>query len=188
MNGVTPDDALAQTRRWLERFVIGLNLCPFAAAPYRQGRIAYAVSDADALEAVYQAFLEALQGLVDADPTERETTLLILTRGLRPFDAYLEALALCEQAIVEAGLEGRIQVASFHPDYVFADAPDGDPANFTNRSPYPMFHLIREDGLAAALEAYPDPAQIPARNIRRLRALGLAGIRRLIGDGSAGQY
>jgi len=173
-------DALAQTRRWLERFVIGLNLCPFAASPYRQGRIAYAVSEAEALEAVYQAFLAALQSLVDAGPHEQETALLILIRGLRAFDDYLEALDLFERAIVEAGLEGRIQIASFHPDYCFAGADADDPANFTNRSPFPMFHLIREDGLAAALESYPQPEQIPTRNISRLRALGLAGIKALL--------
>ena len=180
MSGDPGPEALSETRRWLERLVIGLNLCPFAAAPYRQERIAYTVSDAEAPEAIYLAFLGALQSLVEADPREQETALLILSRGLRSFDDYLDMLALCEQALVEAGLEGRVQVASFHPDYRFADAPQDDPANFTNRSPFPMFHLIREDGLAAALESYPDPAQIPERNMRRLRALGIAGIRALL--------
>ncbi len=174
------DDAVARTRRWLERLVIGLNLCPFAAAPYRRGRIAFAVCDTASVEAIYRDFLGTLQTLVESDPDEQETALLIVTQGLDRFDDYLDALALFEHAIAEAGLEGIVQVASFHPDYCFAGAADDDPANFTNRSPFPMFHLIREDGLAAALESYPHPEQIPARNIARLRQLGLAGIRALL--------
>lgn len=180
MSEASAAEALAETRRWLERLVIGLNLCPFAAAPYRQERIAYVVSDAETPETIYQAYLGVLQSLVEADPRVQETALLILTRGLRSFDDYLDTLGVLEQVLVEAGLEGRVQVASFHPDYRFADAAEDDPANFSNRSPFPMFHLIREDGLAAALESYPDPTQIPERNMRRLRALGLTGIRALL--------
>jgi hypothetical protein len=172
--------AVDLTRRWLERFVIGLGLCPFAAAPYRLDRIAYPVCDDTSLQNIYDAFLRALEALVLADPQEQETALLILSRGLSDFDDYLDALAVLEQAIEEAGLQGVIQLASFHPDYRFEGAEDDDPANFTNRSPYPMFHLIREDGLAAALESYPEPESIPQRNVRCLRELGIGGIRDLL--------
>jgi hypothetical protein len=172
--------AVDLTRRWLERFVIGLGLCPFAAAPYRLDRIAYPVCDDTSLQNIYDAFLRALEALVLADPQEQETALLILSRGLSDFDDYLDALAVLEQAIEEAGLDGVIQLASFHPDYRFEGAGDDDPANFTNRSPYPMFHLIREDGLAAALESYPAPESIPQRNVRCLRELGIGGIRDLL--------
>jgi hypothetical protein len=173
-------EAVALTRAWLERFVIGLNLCPFAAAPFRAERIAYATCDATSLEAIYRAFLATLHDLLTADPQEQETALLILTQGLTDFDAYLDALGLMEQALDEAGLVGVIQVASFHPNYRFANAAADDPANYTNRSPLPTFHLIREDGLAAALESCPRPELIPARNIQRLRELGVGGIRALL--------
>ena len=180
MTASTESEALALTRDWLERFVIGLNLCPFAAAPFRARRIAYTTCDATSLAAIYRAFLAALRDLVLADPQVQETALLILTRGLADFDAYLDALGLMEGALDEAGLAGVIQVASFHPDYRFAGAAADDPANYTNRSPLPMFHLIREDGLAAALESYPRPERIPVRNIRRLRELGVGGIRTVL--------
>ena len=179
------DRVLAATRHWLERFVIGLNLCPFAAAPFRGGRIRYEVCEATQTEGIYQAFLQVLDDLVQADPHAVETALLVVPDGLQRFDEYLDMLALLEAAIGEAGLDGVIQVASFHPDYLFADAPADDPANFTNRSPYPMFHLIREDGLTAALEGYVQPERIPQRNVERLRQLGVDGIRRLLADDSA---
>ena len=183
------DDAAAAvdaTRRWLEHFVIALHLCPFAAEPFDAGRIRYEVSAAESIDDIYRDFLALLYELFTSDPRETETALLILTHGLKDFDAYLDAVALLEDVIGEAGAEGMVQIAGFHPDYRFDGAPADDPANYTNRSPYPMFHLIREDGLAAALESVSDPAAIPARNVERLRALGVAGIRELLeqrGDG-----
>lgn len=173
-------DPVAQTRRWLERVVIGLGLCPFAASPYSAGRINYAVCDDESVDDIYQAFLRLLYEMFTSDPHEQETALLILSCGLASFDDYLDAVAILEQVVVEAGAEGLVQIASFHPDYRFDGAAVDDPANYTNRSPYPMFHLIREDGLAAALESCVDPAAIPQRNIARLRELGLDGIRALI--------
>lgn len=183
MSGAAVADPLSQTRRWLEHFVIGLGLCPFAAKPFNADRINYRVSDAESLDEIYQAFLGLLYELFTSDPRDQETALLIISRGLRGFDDYLEALAELERTVVEAGAEGMVQIASFHPDYRFDGVAADDPANYTNRSPYPMFHLIREEGLAAALDAYPDPEAIPARNIERLRALGIEGIRALLSDG-----
>ena len=180
MSGVGTAEAVALTRRWLERFVIGLGLCPFAATPYRLERIVYAVSDATRFEDIYPSFLWTLEGLVLADPAEQETALFILTDGLSDFDAYLDALATLEHAVTDVGLDGVIQLASFHPDYRFEGAAPDDPANFSNRSPFPMFHLIREEGLAAALAGYRDPESIPVRNVRRLRELGVSRIRALL--------
>lgn len=174
------ETVLCLTRAWLETFVIGLNLCPFAATPYRQDRIAYRVCDGASHEAVYRAFLETLNDLILADPRQLETALLITPQGLDDFEVYLDMLYLLEQALVEVGLDGVIQVASFHPAYRFDDAPMDDPANFSNRSPFPMFHLIREEGLAAALESYPSPESIPQRNVARLRELGIEGIEKLM--------
>ncbi len=180
MSDCGTDQVLARTRRWLKGFVIGEGLCPFAAEPFRAGRICYRVSTATTLAAVYHDFLVLLDEFCNADPYEQETALLILSRGLVPFDDYIEALAVLECALVEAGLEGHVQLASFHPDYRFAGVDPEDPANFSNRSPLPMFHLIREAGLAAALAAYPHPERIPERNVRHLRRLGLSGIQSLL--------
>lgn len=175
-----PDDVETRTRQWLERLVIGLNLCPFAAAPYQHGRVALRICDENTEEAVYQAFLLAADELINSDPAELETTLLVVPQGLTDFTDYLDTLAVIEEAVSEAGLDGILQVASFHPDYCFDGAPADDPANYTNRSPYPMFHLIREAGLSAALESYPDPERIPQRNVERLHELGIEGIRRIL--------
>lgn len=174
------DAAVAVTRRWLQEVVIGLSLCPFAAAPFKAGRVSYTVCEETAQEAIYQAFLSTLYELFTSDPADNETALLIVSRGLTSFDDYLDVLETLEQAVVESGADGMVQIASFHPDYCFDGAAHDDPANYTNRSPLPMFHLIREDGLAAALESFPDPEAIPARNVERLRALGLDGIRQLL--------
>ena len=180
MTHVDDDQAVAVTRHWLERFVIGLNLCPFAAAPFRKDRIAYPVCDEVSLEGIYPVFLRTLETLVLSDPQKQETALLILTRGLSDFDDYLDGLSTLEQAVVDAGLDGVIQLASFHPDYCFDGVSHDDPANYSNRSPFPMFHLIREDGLEAALASYPQPESIPERNIQCLRDLGVSGIRDLL--------
>lgn len=182
MSVPSADEALAATRHWLQRVVIGLGLCPFAAAPFHGDRILYRVSPAIEMEDVYRDFLDTLDQLFGSDPARYETALMILHRGLSSFDDYLDALAMVEDAVAAAGLEGLIQVASFHPEYLFDGSDPADPANLTNRSPLPMFHLIREEGLAAALESYPDPEQIPQRNVERMRALGFEGLRALLDD------
>lgn len=169
---------ISRVRDWLESTVIGLNLCPFAAAPFRAGRVRYTVCDATEPEAIYQAFLAELDSFLQLDPGEAETGLFILSRGLTDFGDYLDMLALLEEALDEAGLAGVIQLASFHPDYVFAGSDEDDPANYSNRSPYPVFHLIREQGLEQALASYPDPEAIPERNIARLREIGVEELRR----------
>ncbi len=172
------DRVIGRVTAWLQDMVVGLNLCPFAAAPLRAGRVRMTVCDAEQADAIYQAFLSELDAFLQLPPEQAETGLFILSRGLGDFDDYLDMLAILEDALGQAGLEGVIQLASFHPDYVFADSDDTDPANYSNRSPYPIFHLIREQQLEAALAGYPDPEAIPKRNIARLRQLGLAELQR----------
>ena len=180
MSDAQPREEIEKTRSWLDGFVIALGLCPFAAAPFNANRICFRVCDSDRPDVVYQAFLGLLYELLTSDPQENETSILIVSQALSSFDDYLDAVADLEQLVVEAGAEGMVQIASFHPAYRFDGVPADDPANYTNRSPSPMFHLIREEGLAAALESYPDPDAIPQRNIERLRALGIGGIRELL--------
>ena len=115
MSGGEYGRVVAQTQDWIERLVIGLGLCPFAAAPYRQGRITYSVCDADSIEGIYQAFLQSLETFVQADPVEQETALLIVSRGLTEFDDYLDALSLLEQAVAEAGLDGVFHCCGADP-------------------------------------------------------------------------
>ena len=170
------------TERWLDDVVIGLNLCPFAAKPLSSGRVRFVESRAVDPEAIYRDLLVEVETFLGISPYTAETSLLIISVGLTSFDDYLDLLAAAEVAMSTAGLEGVLQLASFHPDYIFEGADAGDPANYTNRSPYPMFHLLRELGLSAILEEYPGAAAIPQQNIARLRALGLEAMRQRLRD------
>ena len=171
------EQVLDETRCWVERVVVGLNLCPFAAAPMQGGRIRYVHCDAESVEAIYRALLTEMETLIGLPESEAETSLFVVPSGLEAFATYLDLLEVAEAALPAAGLEGILQLASFHPDYCFEGAGEEDPANYTNRSPHPMFHLIREAPLARALERYPNPEVIPDRNIARLRALGLTAMK-----------
>lgn len=170
--------AIRATERWVREVVVGLNLCPFAAVPLRQGRIRFAVCREQGTEAIYQVLLAEMEVLLGTAQETAETSLLIVPQGLDSFADYLDLLYAADAAIPAAGLDGVLQLASFHPDYQFEGAAADDPANYTNRSPYPMFHLIREDSLAQALEGYANPQQIPQNNIDKLRKLGLLEMQR----------
>ena len=163
------ESVITETRHWIKSFVIGLNLCPFAAQPFANEKIRYQVCDATGEEDIWQALLSEMEQFNQLAKEEVETGLLVLSRGLRNFSDYLDFLARAEEALEAAGLEGLLQLASFHPDYCFEGVPEDDPANKTNRSPYPMFHFIREDVLETALASYPDADKIPERNVRLLR-------------------
>ena len=170
------------TRRWLERSVIGLNLCPFAAGPYRDNRVRFCVSEQRTASGLLEELRAELIDLHAADPRCRETTLLIHPWVLGDFAEYNDFLEVCEGTVAELGLEGELQVASFHPQYQFADTQPEDIENFTNRSPYPMLHLLREASVERAVAAAGDPEEIYRRNIRTLRALGHSGWQRLWRD------
>ncbi|MCX7157370.1 MAG: DUF1415 domain-containing protein [Rhodocyclales bacterium] len=173
------DEIIATTRKWLERAVIGLNLCPFAKGVHVKGQIRYVVSAAQTEDALLDDLERELRFLFDTAPEDTDTTLLITPDVLTDFDDFASFLDLAEVVLRTQGLVGVLQVASFHPDYVFADAETDDIANHTNRAPYPTLHLIREASLARATAAFPDATDIYERNIETLRTLGLDGWRAL---------
>jgi hypothetical protein len=174
-----PMDPLPAVRRWLEDVVIGLGLCPFAAPPWQRNAVGLVVSEATDEVALLSQLHDELLRLDGCDAAELETTLLIMPKYLAAFDDFNQFLDPAEALLEQFGWVGRYQLASFHPDYRFADVPDNDLGNLTNRSPYPILHLIREDSIERALENYPDPHGIPARNIARIRALDAAELSRL---------
>ncbi len=176
------EEIIAATRRWLERSVIGLNLCPFAESVYHGGRVRFRVSEQRSAASLLDELRAELTGLIAADPLRCETTLLIHPWVLGDFIEYNEFLDACDEAVVDLGLEGELQVASFHPQYQFAGTQAEDIENYTNRSPYPMLHLLREASIERAIAAVADPDEIYRRNIRTLRELGHAGWRRLWRD------
>lgn len=176
---IDTDEIIASTRRWLEKSVIGLNLCPFAAGPYRDNRIHLCVTEQRTASGLLEVLCSELVGLQAADPLHRETTLLIHPWVLTDFAEYNSCLDVFDAAVQELGLEGKLQVASFHPDYQFSDTQPEDIENFTNRSPYPMLHLLREASVERAIAAVGDTKDIYERNIRTLRELGHSGWQRL---------
>ena len=173
------DDAVNATRHWLEEAVIGLNLCPFAKGVHAKGQVRYVVSDAHDEEALLADLEHELHALLAAAPEEVDTTLLIHPGVLGGFDEFVRFLDLVEVVLNMQRLQGVLQVASFHPDYVFADTDRDDITNCSNRSPYPTLHLLREASLDRAVAAFPDAATIYERNMQTLRALGHDGWRAL---------
>ena len=175
MTSETPDAIVARTKLWLERAVIGLNLCPFAKAVYVKDQIRYVVSRAETPEELLPELIIELRTLAEADPAVDpkvvDTTLLIHPAALTDFLAYNDFLAVADAALAELGLSGILQIASFHPQYQFEGTEPDDVTNRTNRSPYPTLHLLREASVEEALEGYPDAEEIPQRNIETMRRL-----------------
>ena len=176
---INNDEVVSSTRRWLEKSVIGLNLCPFAEAAYRADRVRFFVSEQRSASGLLAELRLELNGLHEADPLRCETALLIHPWTLNDFLEYNDFLDVCDATVGELGLEGELQVASFHPHYQFAGTQSEDIENYTNRSPYPMLHLLREASVERAIAAVGDTDEIYRRNIRTLRDLGHAGWRRL---------
>jgi hypothetical protein len=174
---------IGKTRQWIESVVVGLNFCPFAKRELRRNAVRFTVgSNGDMADALQQLVDEC--GHLDAHP-ETETTLLILPEGFADFMDYLDLAGLAEDLLAEQGYEGVYQVASFHPDYCFADAKQDDAANYTNRSPYPMLHLLREASLDTAIDNHPDIDSIPENNMKKARSLGAGYFRGLLGEPEA---
>lgn len=179
-NGTPPEaQIISDTRIWLERAVIGLNLCPFARAEYVRNRIAFRVSEATTTETLLSELEAALKELVAADPASIETTLLIHPHVLQDFFDYNEFLGEADELLVRMELEGVCQIASFHPHYRFAGEDPADMGHFTNRSPHPMLHILREASVDRAVRGGEDAKTIVARNQATLRRLGPEGWRRL---------
>jgi uncharacterized protein len=165
-------EEIAQIRRWLAEVVIGHNLCPFARREIEHGRVRFRVLEATKKSALLEAVGEEMQWLDEQPATE--TTLLIFSRALPGFAEYLDFLEIAQALLEERGYEGIYQLASFHPEYQFADSDYDDPANFTNRSPLPVLHLLREESIERVMALFPDIEEVPARNIALARDRGRA--------------
>jgi len=169
---------IAATQAWLKSIIIEYNICPFAKRELERGSIRFSVNhDPDIENCLLNLMLECDR--LDADPSV-ETTLLIYSNAFKAFDDYLDFLEIAETLLIDQGYEGIYQLASFHPDYCFEGAKQDDPANYTNRSPYPMLHLLRETSIDRAVATYPHPENIPQRNIELTRELGLAKMQALL--------
>lgn len=175
MTDVSHTQITDQTRVWLETAVIGLNLCPFAKAVYNKGLVRFEVSTSRHLDDFLEKLDSELLLLRDTPATELETTLLIEPTLFADFEVFNDVLDITDQVLVEHGLDGIVQIAPFHPDFQFADATENGISNYTNRSPYPTFHLIREDSIAKAMQAFPDAESIFERNIALLEEMGIEG-------------
>lgn len=172
---VTTQTAIDDTRVWLERAVIGLNLCPFAKSVHVKGQVHYVVSQAQTSEAFLQDLIAELTALNESDPVARDTTLLIALDCLADFLDFNDFLAVADQALVDLDLDGVLQIANLHPDYQFAGTRADDITNFTNRSPYPTLHLLREDSIDRAVDAFPDAESIFERNMETMERIGVEG-------------
>jgi hypothetical protein len=178
---LTTSAVVKETRAWLEGLVIGESLCPFAKKPFDEGSIRIEVCQAKGPEELLQAFEDELKTLLSRPRTEVETTLLVHPWVLCDFMNYNAFLDVVDDCIVARELEGVVQVATFHPDYQFAGSEPTDISNATNRSPFPMLHLLREESITEALEQYEgDPALIPLRNMKLLLELGWDGLAKKI--------
>jgi hypothetical protein len=171
-----------QVRAWLERFVVGLNLCPFAmpfVLPGQLGadRLRITVCMGEGPEALRSAFLQELDLLQSSSEQEIATTLLVFPTALASFDDYLDYVDDAQALLAQVGLEGLLQLASFHPDYQFEGEPEGAASHFSNRAPYPIVHFLREDMMERVLQDFPNPENIPAQNIATLEDIGSAELK-----------
>lgn len=183
---IVDDDAARQvaadTQRWVDKAVIGLNLCPFAKAVQIKGQVRYAVSDATDEEGVLADLEAELMLISETDPEKIDTTLLILPEALHDFYEFNDFGDLCDRLLKRMRLVGELQVATFHPAFQFADTDPDDISNYTNRSPYPILHILREDSIDRAVEAFPEAETIYEKNIETLENLGIDGWNKLMGE------
>ena len=164
---------------WLDQVVIGLNLCPFAARPRRLGQLRVVVSNAQDDEELIDELISEVELLLSEPVESTETSLLVVPDMLKDFGTYNRFIDVAEMLIHQYGWEGKVQVASFHPDYCFEGTAPEDDENLINRSPYPILHLIREKSIEEALSRFPNPERIPERNVGRVCSLGTLDKRRL---------
>lgn len=179
---MTEEDVVSVSVTWLERAVIGLNLCPFAKAVHVKQQIRWVVSEAKSGVALLEDLRRELLHLANAPATEVDTTMLIHPHVLQDFFDYNDFLGEADALVEELELDGTLQVASFHPDYQFADGSSQDPANYTNRSPFPTLHLLREDSVSRAVDSFADTSTIYERNIETLRGMSSADLLALFGE------
>lgn len=173
------EDVIAQTKVWLERAVIGLNLCPFAKSVHIKNQIRYVVSLAKTPEELAADLVAELEVLAEANPEKIDTTLLIHPYVMQDFLDYNDFLEVADATVEELDLDGILQVASFHPEYQFEGTEFDDIDNYTNRAPFPTLHLLREESIDKAVAAFPEAEEIYEKNIQTLRALGHEGWKKL---------
>ena len=173
-------DAITATQHWLEKAVIGLNLCPFAKTEHVHGRIRYCASEAKNQDVLYEDLKRELLALQAAGPAEVETTLLIHPHVLQDFLDYNDFLDVADDLLEDLELDGVLQIASFHPLYQFAGTSIDDITNFSNRSPYPTLHILREASVEKAVAAFPEAEDIFERNMQTLQKLGHAGWKKIM--------
>jgi hypothetical protein len=168
---------IEKTKNWLEKIVIGLNLCPFAKHPFKSDKIRYVLHKGNDLNVLSETLVAELRLLAKADSVELETTLIIVPDSLFDFEDYLNYVDFSEQILEELELDGVIQVASFHPLYQFDGTKTDDVENYTNRSPYPMLHLLKESSVTWAVDNFPDVDEIPNKNIETMKNLGIEKVK-----------
>jgi hypothetical protein len=173
-NSAEPGE-LQATRAWVDRAVIGLNLCPFAKAVQVKGQVRYVLSEAQDDESLLQTLVAELEHLAEVDPAITDTTLIVHPQAMQDFLDFNDFLEVADAALEHMGLEGVLQIASFHPQFQFDGTDIDDVSNATNRSPYPTLHLIREDSIERAVAAFPEPEAIFEANIETLEKLGIDG-------------
>jgi len=180
MNDPHSEQIIAQTKKWITDVVVGCNFCPFAAKELKRGSIHYQVVADAGTATTLEAALMMLR-LLD-NSSDIETAFLILPNSFRLFDVYLSLVERAEQLLRQENYEGIYQVASFHPQYVFAGSTNNDPSNYTNRSPYAMLHFLREDSVSKAVDNYPGINEVPERNIAFTREKGLRYMQQLLAN------
>jgi uncharacterized protein len=169
---------IEQTQNWINKVVIGHNFCPFAAKAMLQNSVHYHVMPNHGVQAILEQLALEMQRL--DENAEIETSFILLSEGFLDFYDYLDLVDVCEQLLVKLNYEGVYQLATFHPEFMFAEAEADDAANYTNRSPYPMLHLLREESVSRAVDTYPDTEGIPERNIAHARERGAAYFQSLL--------
>ena len=178
MNSPDTDNIIAQTKKWITDVVVACNFCPFAAKELKRGSIHYEVLTGATTVKVLETVMALFQQLDSFD--EIETSLLILPGSFKLFDEYLKLVSQTEKLLIKKKYEGIYQIASFHPSYLFAASTDDDPSNYTNRSPYPMLHFLREDSVSKAVDSYPNIEEVPRRNIAFTKEKGLRYMQQLL--------
>jgi uncharacterized protein len=176
------EKAIGITKKWIEAFVLGLNLCPFARHPYKYDKIRYVIFEGEDVKELCKVLTTEMALLDDTTPALLETTVIIAHDGFTDFEDYLSALFDADALLEELDYEGVYQLASFHPDYKFEGSESNDVTNYTNRSPYPMFHLLREDSVTRALDAFPEVGDILSQNQETMTKLGLTKVKKMLDD------
>ena len=172
-------DFIEKTKSWIQIFVIGLNLCPFAGHSFREDKIRYRLEESDSLEKLIETLIEELNFLQKDKNNEVETSILIHPNVLNDFLDYNDFLSIADAVLVDMDLQGEIQIASFHPDYRFAGEKKEAPSNYVTRSPFPMLHFLRENIVTKAVQQHPNTEQIPFDNTQKLNDLGLDELKRM---------